>query len=96
MEDDQEEFIEELASIIEEARARMTPIQREFSFIRTEEVMEQSRNRFWIAYGMDEPGQSLITLERLRELGRLEESKVAWMLEHGPFSFFCDGAGRGN
>lgn len=94
MEDEQDEFIERLACIIEEARAQMTPIQREFSFIRTEEVMERSRNRFWIAYGSGEPGGSLITLERLRELGRFEEAKVAWMLEHGPFSFLSCGAGR--
>lgn len=95
MEDEQDEFIERLACIIEEARAQMTPIQREFSFIRTDEVMERSRNGFWIAYAMGEPGRRLITIERLRELGRFEEAKVAWILEHGPFSFLSYGAGDG-
>lgn len=93
MEDELDEFIDKLACIIEEARAQMTPIQREFSYVRTEEVMEHSRNRFWIAYGLDEPGKRLITIEQLRQLGRFEEAKVAWMLEHGPFSFLSHGAG---
>ena len=87
MAEDSEDFLDKLADILGEARAKMTPIEREFCDLRCNEIMECARNGFWICYSLRDPGRRLITKESLIESGREEEIKVLWLLEHGPFNF---------
>ena len=87
MDDEREDFIDKLVDAIAEARSKMTPIQRVFVDIRTDEIMERSANHFWIDYRLKNTRKRLLTQEQLHEIGHELEVKLSWLIEHAAFSF---------